>query len=151
MNVQQSIFQKVYKDDVSRTILGHTPFGDILFKEEHDGKETFKALQIYATDHRCDGDHPMRFNTFTIGVDQLEYNYFLKQGDFFKEAPYPEIYQKLFYREGLYEEVSTVVRKSQYQVYLADKDTSSDAPLEDITAMPFQDFCELALKYGHYD
>lgn len=147
MNLQQTIFKKVYKNENERTILAHTPFGDILFKEN----EAYKALQIYVPNNVYGKDNPFLFVTHTIGNNESEYTNFIKQGDFFKEPHLPELYHKLFFREELYENISKENRKSNYQVYIADKTLTENTDLTAIEKVAFNDFCELALEFGKFD
>lgn len=149
MNLQQAIFQKFFKDQKDRVILAHTPFGDIFFKEKN---ETYKALQIYVEKESEFGENnPFLFSVYTIGNNKDEYTNFIKQGSFFKEPHLPDVYRKIFFREGLFEELIKVNSKSNYQVYIAPKTNANNMDLEKIKTVSFNEFCELALNYGKFD
>ncbi len=145
MNLQQKIFKKFFKDDKDRTILAHTPFGDIFFKEED---ETYYTLQIYIGDN---DKNTFLFSLHKIGDNKNEYNNFIKQGDFFVEPHLPELYNKIFFRDGLFEELSKAKPKTNYNIYVAGKTKCNNIKLEDIKILPFNDFCELALEHGKFD
>lgn len=143
MNPQQAILKHVFNDEKERTVLGYTPFGDILFKE--DEKNLFFALQIYAENGLYSKKNPFQFLVHHIGNNLQEYDNFIKQGGLFKEAHLPELYQKIFFRNGLYEAISSVKSKSNYEIYIADK--KMYAQYETAEKIHFNDFCKLVLNY----
>lgn len=147
MNLQQAIFTKLFKDNKERTVLAYTPFGDILFKEND---ESYFALQIYADNGKYGKDNPFHFTVYNVGSNLDEFNNFVKQGDFFKEPHLPKVYEKIFSRKGLYEELAETRRKSNYDVYISDKEKCKNS-VENTQIIRFNKFCELVLEYGKFD
>lgn len=151
MNLQQAILQKFFKDKKNRIVLAHTPFGDIFFKEEKGNNEVYFALQIYVKRGEYSKNNPFLLSVYNIGNNKNEYTNFIKQGGLFKEPHLPDVYNKIFFREGLFEELIKVNSKSNYEVYIADKENVKGVNLKEIKSVLFDDFCELVLKYGKFD
>ncbi len=147
MNLQQQIFKKFFKDNKERTILAHNSFGDILFKE--DETEIYNVLQIYTPENKYGKENPIILENHEIGKSKSEYTNFIKHGDFFVEPHKPELYKQIFFRGGLYDELIKTNPKTNYFVYVADKDNNSN--IEDVTKLDFNEFCKLVLKYGKFD
>lgn len=151
MDKRLTVLQRVFQDNKPRTVLGHTPFGDILFHEANGKGTTYKALQIYARGAVASAPQPIIFQLHVIGETEKDYQRLINHGGQPHTIDLEELYHFLFHRNGLLSELANIKPKPSTSIYLADRNYYSSTNSHDIQLYDFNDFYEMVLAYGKFN